>query len=61
LVGSVQTVLTEGPSRTNPGIFTGRTESGKIVNFASDNARPGMLLPVRITAAQTWSLEGVIA
>ena len=59
--GTVQTVLTEGVSRTNIDRYTGRTEGNKIVNFtapASANIKPGDFARVLITEIQTWSLEG---
>lgn len=58
-LGSVQTVLAEGESKTNPAVMTGRTEGGKVVNFTSRQpVKPGQLVTVAITQAKTWSLEG---
>ena len=36
LVGTVQEVLVEGPSRTDPAILRGRTRGGKALNFTGD-------------------------
>ncbi|HCU08344.1 MAG TPA: tRNA (N6-isopentenyl adenosine(37)-C2)-methylthiotransferase MiaB [Clostridiales bacterium] len=56
--GKILSVLVEGPSRTNPEIFTGRTDSSKIVDFPGTSAMTGKILPVRITRARTFSLYG---
>lgn len=61
MIGSLETVLVEGRSKTNPDRLTGRTEGNKIVNFSvpeGKNAEPGDFVKVRITSVQTWSLEG---
>ncbi len=56
--GKVCPVLVEGPSKTDPTALTGRTDTGKVVNFPAGAARPGDLVRVRITQCQTWSLWG---
>jgi tRNA-2-methylthio-N6-dimethylallyladenosine synthase len=58
LVGKTVEVLAEGPSKTDPGVFTGRTRSNKTVNFTGEGIRAGDLVHVDITAARTWSLTG---
>ena len=60
MVGSVQEVLVEGKSKTNPNILTGRTDTNKIVNFEGDAALEGKFIDVLITEAKTWSLNGEI-
>ena len=55
LVGTVQQVLVEERTGT---INKGRTTSNKLVFFASGRDLSGHLVPVRITNAKTWSLEG---
>ncbi len=57
LVGTVQEVLVEGPSRKDPARLTGRTRTNKLVHF-SDNAAEGSLVPVRITGAHPHHLDG---
>ena len=57
-VGMTCAVLIEGVSRTNPDMLTGRTETGKIVNFAGDLGLMGKYIDVKITEANTWSLLG---
>ncbi|MBO4327318.1 MAG: tRNA (N6-isopentenyl adenosine(37)-C2)-methylthiotransferase MiaB [Clostridia bacterium] len=69
LVGKTLEVLVEGPSKTNAMRLTGRTEGNKIVNFEADAGcdggsskklpEAGNIVRVKITGAETWSLEGV--
>ena len=69
LEGKTLSVLVEGPSRTDPSRLTGRSEGNKVVNFDVDAAalkerclnkpEAGDIVPVKITRAETWSLEGV--
>jgi tRNA-2-methylthio-N6-dimethylallyladenosine synthase len=56
-VGTDQQVLVEGPSRTDPAKLRGRTRHNKTVNFEG-LARPGDLVPVRITSATSTTLQG---
>lgn len=56
--GRTVSVLVEGPSRTNPNMYTGRTDSSKIVNFQGRADMTGKIIPVKITKAQTFSLYG---
>lgn len=56
-VGMVEEVLVEGPSRTDPALLRGRTRRNTVVNFRG-TARPGDLVPVRITAATSTTLRG---
>lgn len=58
LVGLEVTVLVEGPSKTNPDLLAGRTRTNKIVVFAGRPELRGSIVPVRITAAETWTLKG---
>ncbi len=57
-VGTEQTVLAEGVSKNNPDTLTGRTEGGKVVNFAAPDSLIGEFVKVKITKSQTWSLFG---
>lgn len=56
--GKIQAVLVEGPSKTNPETYTGRTESGKIVNFPGTVDIIGQIIHVKITIGKTFSLTG---
>ena len=58
MVGSVQTVLVEGPSRKNPREMTGRTENMRYVNFPGDARMVGAFVDVEITQAMSNSLRG---
>jgi len=58
--GMVLRVLVEGPSKTDPKTYTGRTESGKIVNFNGSSDLEGQIVPVKITEGKTFSLFGDI-
>ena len=60
LVGTVQQVLVEGPSRTDPSVLRGRTRTNKAVNFGGD-AAAGELVDVRITASTSQTLAGKLA
>lgn len=56
--GKIVKVLVDGPSKKNPQITSGYTETNKLVNFVSKNAQCGDIVEVRITDAKTWSLDG---
>jgi len=58
MVGTVQHVLVEGPSRKNPRELTGRTENMRFVNFAGDARLIGQFVAVEITEALSNSLRG---
>ncbi|MCL7714216.1 tRNA (N6-isopentenyl adenosine(37)-C2)-methylthiotransferase MiaB [Stenotrophomonas mori] len=61
MVGSVQSVLVEGPSRKNPDELTGKTENMRSVNFPGHPRMIGQFVDVVITEALTNSLRGRIA
>ncbi|TWT18544.1 tRNA (N6-isopentenyl adenosine(37)-C2)-methylthiotransferase MiaB [Luteimonas marina] len=66
MVGSVQTVLVEGPSRKNPDELTGKTENMRSVNFPAPArmvgpALIGRFVDVVITEAMSNSLRGRVA
>lgn len=56
----VYQILVEGKSKSDEHTLTGRTSSGKIVNFVGDEASVGQLIDVKITGSQTWSLFGEV-
>ena len=58
MVGSVQTVLVEGPSKKDPNELTGRTENMRFVNFAAPARLIGQFVEVEITHAMSNSLRG---
>jgi tRNA-2-methylthio-N6-dimethylallyladenosine synthase len=58
MVGSMQRVLVEGPSRKDPAELAGRTENNRVVNFAGAPRLVGQLVDLRITSALPHSLRG---
>ena len=60
MVGSVQQVLVDGPSRKDAAELQGRTANNRIVNFAAPTRLIGRIVPVRITAALPHSLRGEV-
>jgi tRNA-2-methylthio-N6-dimethylallyladenosine synthase len=58
MVGSVQRVLVEKPSRKNPNEMTGRTENMRYVNFPGHPRMIGQFVDVVITEAMSNSLRG---
>jgi tRNA-2-methylthio-N6-dimethylallyladenosine synthase len=58
MVGSVQRVLVEGPSRKDANELTGRTENMRKVNFAGDPRMVGQFADVLVTEVMSNSLRG---
>ena len=58
MLGSVQNVLVEGPSKKNPNEMAGRTENMRYVNFPGDSRLIGQFVDVIITQAMSNSLRG---
>ncbi|HXD84370.1 MAG TPA: tRNA (N6-isopentenyl adenosine(37)-C2)-methylthiotransferase MiaB [Rudaea sp.] len=58
MVGTVQNVLVEGPSKKNPHEMAGRTENMRYVNFPGDARMVGQFIDVQITQAMSNSLRG---
>lgn len=50
--------LVEGTSRRSKEYWRARTEGNKIALFKPDGVRPGMVVPVRITEADAFTLHG---
>ena len=61
MVGTVQRVLVEGPSRKDPRQLAGRTETNRVVNFPGEAALVGRFVDVVITQALPNSLRAVPA
>lgn len=57
-VGTIQKVLVEGESKTNPDVLTGRTRSNRIVNFIGDKNLIGKEIDIEITSEHAWYLRG---
>jgi tRNA-2-methylthio-N6-dimethylallyladenosine synthase len=60
MVGTVQRILVEGPSRKNAAELMGRTENNRIVNFPGQPRLLGQLIDVRITQALPHSLRAEV-
>jgi len=58
LIGSVQRVLVEGPSRKSDQELMGRTDTNKTVIFARGGERPGEYVDVHITRTNSATLFG---
>ena len=58
MIGTLQSVLVEGPSRKNPTVLAGRTENNRVVNFHGRENLIGRFVNVRITEALKNSLRG---
>jgi tRNA-2-methylthio-N6-dimethylallyladenosine synthase len=61
MVGTVQRILVEGPSKKDAGELQGRTENNRVVNFAAGAdcaALTGTMLDVRITESFNYTLRG---
>ncbi|NLY43854.1 MAG: tRNA (N6-isopentenyl adenosine(37)-C2)-methylthiotransferase MiaB [Clostridiaceae bacterium] len=59
-LGQEVEVLVEGVSKNEPDKFTGRTRTGKIVNFKGNEEMVGKLVYVKINEALMWSLSGEV-
>jgi len=58
MVGSVERVLVEGPSRKDPAELAGRTGNNRVVNFPGAADRIHTFVEVKITCALPHSLRG---
>lgn len=59
-VGKSLEVLVEGPSKNNPKVYSGRTRTGKLVNFPGDASLVGQFVEVKIQRANSFALYGEI-
>ncbi|RLJ19594.1 tRNA (N6-isopentenyl adenosine(37)-C2)-methylthiotransferase MiaB [bacterium endosymbiont of Escarpia laminata] len=60
MVGTIQRVLVERPSRKDPNQLAGRTENNRVVNFSGPAELIGGFVDLRITEALPNSLRGEI-
>jgi tRNA-2-methylthio-N6-dimethylallyladenosine synthase len=58
MVGTLQRVLVDRPSRKDPNELAGRTENNRVVNFVGPRSLIGAFVDLRITAANPNSLRG---
>lgn len=58
--GKIKKVLVDGISRSKEGVYEGRTDEFKLVNFKGTPDITGRIVPVKITDSNTFSLLGEI-
>jgi len=61
MIGSVQRILVEGPSRKDPRELAGRTANNRVLNFPGAARLVGSFVNARVTAARSHSLRGELA
>ena len=59
-VGTIQKVLVEGPSKNNPELLTGRTDSNKVVIFEGSKELIDTIIDLKIILEHMWYLKGQI-
>ena len=57
-VGTMQKVLVEGPSKNNPELLTGRTDSNKVVIFKGEKELINKVIDLKIVSEHMWYLKG---
>ena len=57
-VGTIQKVLVEGPSKNNPKLLTGRTDSNKVVIFEGEQELINKIIDLKIVSEHMWYLKG---
>lgn len=57
--GKVVTVLVDGYSKKDKNVYSGYTDTNKLVNFRGENIKPGDFVDVKIETGKTFSLDGV--
>ncbi|WP_145576482.1 tRNA (N6-isopentenyl adenosine(37)-C2)-methylthiotransferase MiaB [Yersinia mollaretii] len=60
MIGSVQRILVEGPSRKNAMELAGRTENNRVVNFEGVPSMIGQFVDVEIIDVYASSLRGIL-
>lgn len=63
LLGTVQRILVEGPSKRNPNELQGRTESNRVINFdGGPHAKRliGQMIDITVTEVRNYSLRGQV-
>ena len=58
--GNILEVLVEGNSKNDAEKLTGRTRTGRLVNFTGEGINAGDIVNVKITRAQNFSLIGEV-
>ena len=57
-IGTIQKVLVEGPSKNNPDLLTGRTDSNKVVIFEGSKELIDTIIDLKIISEHMWYLKG---
>ena len=57
-LGKEVEVLVEGASKNDPSKYTGRTRTGKVVNFSGIDGIKGKLVYVKVNEIHSWFLNG---
>ena len=57
-LGKTYRVICQGQSKNNAGMLEGRTEGNKILLFASDSAKEGDYVEVKVTKTHPYALYG---
>ena len=57
-VGTIQKVLVEGPSKNNPDLLTGRTDSNKVVIFNGKPELKDQIIDLKIVSEHMGYLKG---
>ena len=60
LVGKDVRVLSDGASKTDAEMFSGRTDAGKLVHFKADEDTVGKFITVHIERADSFALHGTV-
>jgi tRNA-2-methylthio-N6-dimethylallyladenosine synthase len=60
MIGTIQTILVEGPSKKDAKQLRGRTENNRIVNFEGPQDLIGNFINIKITEALPNSLRGAL-
>ena len=59
LVGKIVPVLVDGPSKKDPNVYCGYSDTSIPVNFTGENIQEGDIVNVKIEQARTFSLNGI--
>ena len=60
LVGNTMEVLVEGPSKKDPGRYTGRGRCNRLVHFTSEVDLTGRLATIRLDQGFMWGFQGTL-
>ncbi len=58
MVGKVYDVLVDGPSKKDPSMLSGYTESNKLINFKGPASLKGLIVPVKVIEDRAFSMIG---